>query len=152
MVPIWIVTVFAALAAFYTALELPRQEAVNTAIVSSASATNFLAYRRAVQDFLRANPNATGVIDDAALAGFWLPGYIRDPSWSNLVQNNTLYVFSRAAVAHGTVHALYSKSGESMLVGTKHATSGRLAAPNGIDTGIILPAAIASGALVMLGQ
>lgn len=152
MYPVWIVTLFAALATFYTALELPRREAINTALVSDVSATNFLAYRKAVQDYLRDNPSVTGAIDDAALAGYWLPGYNRDPAWTNWVEGGALFVFSTGGVANGTLYNLYSKSGESMLVGTKHPSTGRLTAPNGFDTGIVLPSVIGSGTLVMMGR
>lgn len=151
MVPIWIATVFLALVTYYVGQDIPRKEAVSVYATADVSATNFLAYRQAVRGYVAANPAATGTIDDAQLAAYWVPGYIRRAEWTNLVSGGTLYVFSSTVVPRGTVGSLSKKSSESILVGTKSATTGRLQSASGIDTGVNLPAAIAGGALVMMG-
>lgn len=152
MVPLWISAVFLALVTFYVSQDLPRKEAAQVAAVADVSATNLLAYRSAVQAFLVANPAATGTIDDASLAAHWLPGYVRRPEWTNLVASGTVFVYSTAVMSNGTVFSLREKSGESLLVGTKNTSTGRLQSATGIDTGINLPAAIPIGAVVMMGR
>ena len=152
MVPLWISAVFLALVTFYVSQDLPRKEAAQVAAVADVSATSLLAYRAAVQAYLRANPAATGTITDAMLAPHWLPGYVRRPEWTNSVSSGTLFVYSIAVMNNGTVYSLREKSGESLLVGTKNTSTGRLQSATGIDTGINLPAAIPSGAVVMMGR
>lgn len=152
MLPLWIAAVFLALVTFYTGQDMPRKEAVTSAVVSDVSATNFLAYRSAARAYLAANPGASGVIDDAALSPYWLPGYNRNPLWTNLVQGGTLFVYATAATERGTVHRLFELTKRSVLVGTKNASTGRLMSGMGLDTGINLPAAIPDGAVVMIGS
>jgi len=152
MVPLWITGVFLALVTFYVSQDLPRKEAAQAAAVADVSATNLLAYRKAVQAFLSANPTATGTIDDTALAVHWLPGYVRRPEWTNLVASGTVFVYSTSVMSNGTVFSLREKSGESLLVGTKNTSTGRLQSATGVDTGINLPAAIPGGAVVMMGR
>lgn len=152
MVPLWLSAVFLALVTFYVSQDLPRKELANTAVVADVSATNLLAYRQAVQAYFRANPAATGTVGDAALAAHWLPGYVRRPEWTNLIAAGNLYVYSTGFADKGTVYSLRQKTGESLLAGTKNATTGRLQSATGIDTGINLPAAIPSGAVVMMGR
>ncbi len=142
---------FLALVTYYVGQDISRKEAVSVAAVADVSATNFLAYRQAVRNYMAANPSATGTIDDALLASHWLPGYIRRAEWTNLVSGGTLYIYSTTVVSRGTVGSLSQKSSESILVGTKNSSTGRLQSATGIDTGINLPAAIAGGALVMMG-
>lgn len=152
MVPLWITGVFLALVTFYVSQDLPRKEAAQAAAVADVSATNLLAYRKAVQSFLAANPAATGMIDDASLAVHWLPGYVRRPDWTNLVASGTVFVYSTSVMSNGTVFSLREKSGEPLLVGTKNTSTGRLQSATGVDTGINLPAAIPGGAVVMMGR
>lgn len=151
MVPIWIAAVFLALVTYYVGQDIPRKEAVSVAAVADVSATNFLAYRQAVRNYVSANPGATGTIDDASLVPHWLPGYIRRAEWTNLIAGGTLYIYSTTVLSPGTVGSISQKAAESILVGTKNPTTGRLQTATGNDTGINLPAAIAGGALVMMG-
>jgi hypothetical protein len=152
MYPIFLVTFFGAIMMYYTAVETPMREAAIAATRSDVSATNFFAYRAAVQRYLQANPSATGTIQDASLATFWLPGYVRDPNWTNLVSGSALYVFSTMAVDHGTLNAIWNKSSENVLAGTKNPVTGRLLSFNGFDTGVVLPASIPNNAIVMMGR
>lgn len=152
MYPIWIVMVFGALFASYVAIETPKQERLLTDVSADVSATNFMAYRNSVIDYLEVNPAATGNITDASLAPYWLTGYIRDANWSNLVSGGTLFVYSTAATTANTKNFIYKKAKKSSLVGTKNAGTGRLQSVNGFDTGINLPAAIPNNAIVLLGK
>lgn len=151
MFPIWIVTVFLALVTYYVGQDIPKQEAASVAAMADMSSTNFLAYRQAVRRYMEVNPGASGTISDAMLAPYWLTGYVRRPEWTNVVISGSLYVYSASIVSHGTVASLSAKTHESVLVGTKSSTTGRLQSATGIDTGINLPAAIPSGAVVMMG-
>lgn len=152
MAPAWIAAVFLALVVFYTGQDITRKEEVSHAIGANASATNFLAYRASVRAFLAANPTATGAIDDASLEPFAIHGYIRNPNWANLIQGGKLYVYSTAKPHAGTAQQLFRMSGRSALCGTKNASTGRLVAGSGLDTGINLPAVIPDGAVVMIGS
>jgi hypothetical protein len=152
MYPIFLATFFGAVMMYYTAVDTPMREAAIAAARSDVSATNFLAYRTAVQKYLQANPSATGTISDTSLAPFWLPGYVRDLNWTNLVSGSALYVFSTREVDHGTLNAIWNKSSENVLAGTKNPVNGRLLSFNGLDTGVVLPANIPNNAVVMMGR
>lgn len=152
MAPVWIALVFLALLSFYVGQDAPRKQAVNVAVMADVAATNFLAYRGAVARYLADNPGATGTIDDALLAPYWPPGYIRRPEWTNVVAGGSLYVFSAGVPSSGAAASVAAKTPGSLLVGTKNATTGRLQSVSGIDTGINLPPVIAAGALVMMGR
>lgn len=152
MFPLWVIAVFAALGIYFTSVQIPRQEAAVASITADVSATNFLAYRQAVRNYIRVNPSATGTVTDANLASHWLPGYIRDANWTNTVASNTLFVYSSSPVPSGTQLRVYQKTGETILVGTKSAATGRLVSQRGVDTGVVLPVAIPNGSFVMVGR
>lgn len=152
MTPLWIVTLFASLFALYLTVQIPKEEKFSTEVAADVSATNFVAYRKAVQKYLEVNPGATGTISDASLTPYWLPGYIRDANWTNVISGGTLFVYSTTTLKHNTVNSIYNKSMKSSLVGTKDTGTGHLQSPNGFDTGVVLPAAIPNNALVILGK
>lgn len=152
MLPVWLVVFFGAIFMAYTAADTPKKEAAMTRIAADVSATNFLAYRRAVQGYLAANPGAVGAIADASLGPYWLAGYIRDARWASMVDSGALYVYSSTAPVSNTLDALHQKSTENLLLGTKDAVTGRLKSYNGFDTGIPLPAGIPNNAIVMMGR
>ncbi|QHE89333.1 type IV pilus biogenesis protein PilM [Hydrogenophaga sp. BPS33] len=143
---------FLALVMFFTGKEAPRQAQITAAIQADSSATSFLAYGKAVRGYLNDHPTASGSVDDAALAAYFLPGYIRDDRWTNLVEGTSLYVFATDATEKGTVVRLFELSQRSVLVGAKNQVTGRLISANGFDTGIDLPAAIPNNAAVMMGR
>jgi len=150
MYPLWLAVLFGALYSAYLAIETPKQEERFNQARAEVTATNFVAYRRAIQKYIVANPAATGTISDASLAAYWLPGYIRDANWTNVISGGVLFVYSTAATAPTTKNTLFNKSNQSLMVGTKNA-AGHLQSSNGVDTGITLPAAIANGAIVIVG-
>lgn len=153
MLPVWLAVFFGAIFMAYVAVDAPKKESSMVVLKADVSATNFVAYRRAVLRYLDANPGATGTISDASLATYWLPGYIRDAKWTNLVSGGALYVYSTSTdTAPNTLDAIKSKSPENPLLGTKAAASGRLTSYNGFDTGITLPASIPNNVIVLMGR
>lgn len=152
MYPIWIVLLFGALFSAYVAIETPKQDSLLKTAQADVSVTNLIAYRKAVLRYLEANPTTTGTVADASLASHWLPGYIRDANWSNVITGGTLYVYSTTTVTRSTLDLLYAKSQNSVMIGRKHETNGKLISANGFDTGINLPVAIPSNAIVILGK
>lgn len=152
MYPIFLTAFFGAMIMLYTAMETPKKAEAVMVVKADVSATNFLAYRTAVQRYLQANPGVTGTIADANLTSFWLPGYVRDPNWSNIVDGDALYVYSTGTVEPGTLKTIWDRSGENSLAGTKNPANGRLRSFNGFDTGITLPAGIPNNAVVMMGR
>lgn len=152
MLPIWLAVFFGAVFMAYVAVDSPKRQVEATTLAADVSATNFLAYRRAVQKYLQDNPSATGEITDTSLAGYWLQGYIRNTNWTNLVDGSALYIYAQSSVAPVTLESLWSKSSDSALLGTKNPANGRLRSYNGFDTGITLPASIPNNAVVMIGR
>lgn len=149
MVAMWLSLVGAMLLAFNLAVMVPEQEHQRTALVADVAATNFFAYRSAVINYMNANPSASGTVADGALT--FLPGYIRDARWTNVIQGGTLYVYSTGTESALSVMAMFRLGANSLLIGKKTA-SGKLVSANGMDTGIALPAAIATGAIVVVGR
>lgn len=151
MFPVWLAALFGAIMMAYIAVDVPMQEAEMNRIKADVAATNFVAYRNALQRYIADNPAANGVIQDSSLAAYWPPGYIHNPLWRNLVSGSTLYVYSPTEPVPNMLNAIHSKSRENLLVGKKDAVTGRLKSYKGIDTGIVLPAAIPNGAIVVVG-
>lgn len=151
MLPIWIAVFFGAVYMAYVSAEVPRKQAEEIAIKADVSATNLLAYRKAVQKYMQDHPGAVGTIADSSLGPYWLHGYIRDANWTNLVIGGALYVYSTKAVDKSTLDALWQKTSENLLLGTKDPVSGRLRSYKGFDTGIVLPAGIPNNAVVIMG-
>jgi hypothetical protein len=149
MMPLWIVMVGSLFIGIFAVITVPAEQAQRSRLVAEVVATNFLSYRASVVDYTNTHPAAAGTINDASLT-FKL-GYIRDSRWTNTIQSNTLYVYSTAAVEPRVKEVVFNKTGRSLTSGVK-GSSGRLISPNGIDTGIVLPASIPTGAITMVGD
>lgn|GEM_PF-4338980 len=152
MYPLYIVVFFGSLFAAYSAIQIPKEQIFTMQAAADISACNFMAYRVSVQKYLQSNPSATGTIPDSALSGYWLPGYIRDPNWSNLVSGGSLFVYSTNVPSQSLVEQVFERSNESFLIGRKNTLTGRLESARGLDTGVLLPASIPNNALVILGK
>ena len=143
---------FLAIVALTSALYLPERQAQAEVAVADAGATSLLAYRQGVVDFLNTNPSFAGTVPDAAITFPW--GYLRDPRWSNFVQaGGTLYVFEAAAHSPHTdqvLDQLYRKTLQSFSVGRN--SGGRLVGATGLATGIVVPATVPNGALLIVGK
>ena len=149
MIALWIALVGAMLLAFSLAVSVPAQEQQTMALTADVAATNFYEYRAAIISYFYANPSTTGTIADVSLT--FLPGYLRDARWTNVIQGGTLFVYSTGVESIDSVMAMYQKGGTSLLIGKKSA-SGNLVSATGIDTGILLPAAIPVGAITIVGS
>lgn len=149
MFPLWIVAVGGFFIVLISSITVPKELSKRSDLVADVTATNMIAYRAAVIDYKNTNPAATGTIADASIT--FLPGYIRDTRWTNLIQANTLYVYSTAAVAPQAKDKVFDKVGRSLSVGIK-GSSGDLISPLGDNTGVILPVSIPTGAITILGD
>ena len=152
MYPLLVALFFGSLVAAYSAVQIPQQQEFEVVARANVDATNLIAYRKSVQSYFVANPTATGVISDASLTPYYLPGYIRNNNWTNLTSGGNTYVYTSAAVASRVIDMVYKKSNKSLLIGRKNAVSGNLQSYNGFDSGIVLPASIPNNALVILGK
>lgn len=143
---------FLAIVSLTSALYLPAQKAQGEVAIADAGATSLLAYRQGVIDYLNANPSFTGTVPDTSMAFPW--GYVRDPRWTNYVQSGgTLYVFEATANSAHTdqvLGQLYRKTFKSFSVGRNNA--GQLVGATGVSTGILVPAAVPNGALMIIGK
>lgn len=143
---------FIAIVSLASALYLPAQKAQGEVAVAAAGATSLLAYRQGVIDYLNANPSFTGTVSDVSITFPW--GYVRDSRWTNYVQSGgTLYVFE--ATAHSArsdqlLDQLYRKTLKSFSVGRN--SGGQLVGATGFSSGILVPAAVPDGALLIVGK
>lgn len=147
--PIAILSLLAALTAGYVAISAPAETSRNQWVNADVQATNLIAYRAAVISYLNTNPSATGTIADGSLT--FLPGYVRNPVWTNLISSGTLYTYSTTVAAPGVADQVWRYSQQSLMVGTK-SSAGGLVVPGSGSNSIVLPAAIPTGAIVMVGQ
>jgi hypothetical protein len=168
MTTLWVSLLGILLLATSMAVSIPTIERQRTSLTAEVSATNFLAYRTAVVNYLNAFPAFTGTVSDAMLnltpncapgALYCLPGYIRDPRWTNLIQGDVLYVYSTNLTAPpDTLAALSAQGSGSLLIGTAvdidpgAGITSRLFSANRTDTGIVLPGAIPIGVITMVGK
>jgi hypothetical protein len=143
---------FLALVALASARSLPEWQAQGEAAVADAGATSLLAYRQGVVDYLNANPSFAGTVPDASIT--FPRGYVRDPRWTNFVQaGGTLYVFeasARSAHTEQVLDKLYRKTWQSFGVGRN--AGGQLVGAGGFATGIVVPATVPNGALLIVGR
>lgn len=152
MFPLLIVVFFGAIFAAYTAVDIPKEEAFTVESKANVDAVNYIAYRKSVINYILANPLASGSIADVALTPYYLPGYIRNPNWTNLVSGGTVFVYTSTPPSINLINTVYRKCNESLLVGKKNPVTGNLQSMTGLDTGILLPASIPNNALVTLGK
>lgn len=117
--------------------------AEKTTAEASAIASSMMVYQNYVRVYAINNPAATGSISDAALG---LPTwYIKSSSVANYVTAGRAYVYVVNPPV-GLVSQLQVASQNSLNVGVN--MSGALVGPVGGATGITVPAAIPSGAVV----
>ena len=155
MVPVWIALLFLSIVSLFLAIDIPRQKVQYEMIRAEHDATSFLAYRKGIIDYLKANPTATGHIDEAALSSYWPQGYSYDAKlWSNYVDplDKKLYIFSLSPPNNGMQVRLASNYGNSFLVGSS-GSSGKFFSTNG-KVSLTLPTAagIKDGVVVMIGR
>lgn len=147
--PLVAVLFFIAMVSLAAALHVPAQEAQVVKAVANVGATSALAYRESVVNYLNANPSFSGTVADSDLTLLW--GHVRDPRWTNLVSGGALYVYeSTPSNTIGLLDELYRKTMSSYMVGRNQA--GFLVSANGFGTGVVVPAAVPNGAILIVGK
>lgn len=105
---------------------------------------SMLLYRNLVASYATANPTQAGSVNDVSLN---LPNwYVRNPGFGNYVSLGGSYVFYTESLP-GLVGELARRT-ESTNVGVNQ--NGVLIAPNKVNSGIVLPAQIPNGAVVLV--
>lgn len=144
----------------YQSVIIPQQQSALASAKADTAASNMLMYRRAAAAYYRANPGATGTVLDGSLAAYWPTGYVRNIAqwpWTNTINSGVLYVYSTSATC-GQVGAcaavfgpLYQAQKNPVTVGV--ALASQLTNPDAnVSTNIALPAAIQTGAVVLIGH
>lgn len=149
--PTVVLVFFVALFAGVTTLYLPDIDARQAIATADKRAVNMFAYKAALIGYLNSNPGFSGVIPDASLN---LPiGMVRDANWTNVVANNTLYVFEAVPSNQtGLLDLIYLKTEKSLLVGKNR--SGTYMNAKGYASGpmpVTVPA-IPNGSIVIIGM
>lgn len=130
------------------AMTQPQKDADKLRQRAEVDVGNLMAYRTAVIRYLNANPSHTGSVPDASVT--WETGYVRFPTWQNVVSAGQLYIYSSSAASAEMADTLYRSSYRSALVGV--AKSGLLYNPNLGTVSITLPGGIPEGSPVIIGK
>lgn len=105
---------------------------------------SMLLYRNLVDSYASANPTQTGSVSDASLS---MPNwYVKNPGLGNYITPGGSYVYYTQQLP-GLVGEL-AKRTESTNVGVNQ--NGVLIAPNKVNSGIVLPAQIPNGSVVLV--
>lgn len=147
--PLVAVLFFIAMVSLAAAMHVPAQEAQMTKAVANVGATSALAYRESVVNYLNGNPTFSGTVLDSDLTFIW--GHVRDARWTNVVSGGALYVYETSpSNIPGLLDELYSKTMASYMVGRNAA--GFLVSAKGFGTGVVVPAAVPDGAILIVGK
>lgn len=149
MYPLVIAFLGAMLITWQLAITQPQQIATWNNVAGDVAAANFWAYRGSTVSYLNANPGATGTVADASLT--FPMGYIRNPAWTNVIQGGTLYTYSTSALSPSTVDAIARRGSRTMLIGIAQ-SGGTMNSLTGAASGLTIPAAIAAGSVVVIGN
>lgn len=131
----------------YLTSDVREQQQRSLIATASAEATSFLSYRRALVEYVTANPGATGAIDNSLLT--FQPGHVTSSKWNNIIENGRLFVYSTVPLPAQTINATYEQMGNYPLLGVKSGTS--LISPKGAVLALGVPSAIADGSMVCAG-
>jgi hypothetical protein len=140
---------FIAMVSLAAAMHVPAQEAQRIQAVANVGATSALAYRESVINYLNSNPGFAGTVPDSSLTFIW--GHVRDARWTNVVNGGALYVYeSTPSNTPGLLDELYRKTMASYMVGRN--ASGFLVSAKGFGTGVVVPATVPNGAILIVGK
>jgi hypothetical protein len=152
MYPLFALISMLTLSALITARIVPIQLQQYAQARGEIQATNFLAYRDAVQRYINANPSFSGTITGSDLNAYRRFGDVLETDFNNQVTGGRFYVWQRPPVDPYTRNAVYRKTQHSLLVGQKQGGVLWTVAGSSIgNTGIPLPTTIPEGALVAFG-
>jgi hypothetical protein len=147
--PLLITTFFIAMMTLLVALHVPGQENQFIAAKADIAATDVLAYREEVINYLNSNVGFSGAVSDAQITPLW--GHQRRANWSNIVTNGTMYVYEVSPSPEVLLlDKIYRKTSRSFMVGRN--SSGTLVSANGLSTGITIPLAVPNGSIVIVGK
>lgn len=147
--PVLAITFFIAMMAILVANHLPAQEQKFQIAKANVAATDVLAYREEVINFLNLNAGYSGTVTDAQITPLW--GHQRRPNWSNVVSGGTLYIFEVSSAPEKLLlDQIYRKTSKSFFVGRN--SGGILVSANGLNTGISIPVTVPNGAIVLIGK
>lgn len=128
-----------------------KADAINTQassyVAADTDAVSFMAYRKAVVDYLEANPSASGNI--GSVKHYYLPGFINknEGNYRAIYQNKKLFVYSLKNI---DAQVLSNRFHRSLVVG--HNLDGKLRSLEGRITNINIPSEIPSNAVVVVGK
>lgn len=147
--PLVAVLFFIAMVSLAAAMHVPAQEAQAVKAVANVGATSALAYRESVINYLNSHPGFAGTVPDSDLTFLW--GHVRDARWTNLVSGGALYVYEASpSSTPGLLDELYRKTMASYMVGRN--VAGFLVSAKGFGTGVVVPAAVPNGAILIVGK
>ncbi len=122
----------------------------NTSIQAEIKVNYFLSYRNALIDYFTFNTSIlNGSVPDSLLT--WPHSAPKDASWSNLVADGKLYVYSVEPATPGFVDMARKKVPHNFFLGEKMA-SGHLRTFSGEVVLFSLPSQIPEGAIVFVGD
>lgn len=147
--PLLVTTFFIAMMALLAALHVPAQDNQFMSAKANVAATDVLAYREELINYLNANTGFSGAVSDSQITPLW--GHQRRTNWTNIVSNGTMFVYEVTPSPEALLlDTIYTKTSKSFMVGRN--SSGTLVSANGLSTGITIPALVPNGSIVIVGK
>jgi hypothetical protein len=141
---LWVLLVVTLTISFMLNSEQTTQDRNTSFAEVTAASVNMLVYRNAVANYAYLNPAFSGVVPDNLLS---LPSwYVKPQSLSNYVLSGKSYSFYSGPLP-GLAGEL-ARQTESINVGINQ--NGVLSSPNMANSGIVLPAQIPLGSVVLI--
>jgi hypothetical protein len=141
---LWVLLVITLYISFMSNSEEATQDRNSSAVEITSTSISMLVYRNAVAKYASSNPAFVGVVADALLS--FPSWYVKPPNLSNYISSGKSYSFYSGSLP-GLAGEL-ARQTESINVGTNQ--NGVLLAPNLANSGIVLPAQIPNGSVVLI--
>ena len=114
--PLLVTTFFIAMMALLVELHVPAQENQFMSAKASVAATDVLAYREELINYLNSNTGFSGAVSDSQITPLW--GHQRRTNWSNIVSNGTMFVYEVTPSPETLLlDTIYKKTSRSFMVG-----------------------------------
>ncbi|ABE47298.1 type IV pilus biogenesis protein PilM [Polaromonas sp. JS666] len=147
--PLLVTTFFISMMALLVAIHVPEQDKQFMSAKADVAATDVLAYREELINFINSNAGFSGAVSDSQITPLW--GHQRRTNWSNIVSNGTMFVYEVTPSPEALLlDKIYRKTARSFMVGRN--SSGTLVSANGLSTGITIPASVPNGSIVIVGK
>lgn len=141
---LWVLIVITLSISFLFNSEQATQDKISSVTEITGISISMLVYRNAVAEYASSNPAFSGVVSDTLLS---LPSwYVKPPSLSNYIAGGKSYSFYSESLP-GLAGEL-ARQTESINVGINQ--NGVLLSPNIANSGIVLPAQIPLGSVVLI--